>query len=63
MINEVLHSRLIAFALGCWTFYCASIGAYDGALFIPCVYGILLLFNHLDQKKNVGAANTDARNE
>lgn len=61
MINEVLHSRLIAFALGCWTFYCASIGAYDGALFIPFVYGILLLFNHLDQKKSTQSAKTSAQ--
>jgi len=63
MINEVLHSRLIAFALGAWMVYCGSIGAYDGALFIPMIYALLLLLNHLDQKKSDSAANTDAQNK
>lgn len=63
MINEVLHSRLIAFFLGLWAMYCASIGAYDGALFIPMIYALLLLLNHLDQKKNDGAGNADAQNK
>ena len=61
MINEVLHSRLIAFFLGLWAMYCASIGAYDGALFIPMIYALLLLLNHMDQKKSDSAANTDAQ--
>ena len=60
MINEVLHSRLIAFALGAWMVYCGSIGAYDGALFIPMIYASLLLLNHMDQKKSDGAGNADA---
>lgn len=60
MINEVLHSRLIAFFLGLWAMYCASIGAYDGALFIPMIYALLLLLNHIDQKKSDGAGNADA---
>ena len=63
MINEVLHSRLIAFFLGLWAMYCASIGAYDGALFIPFIYGLLLLLNHLDQKKSDSAANNDAQSK
>lgn len=63
MINEVLHSRLIAFALGAWMVYCGSIGAYDGALFIPMIYALLLLLNHMDQKKSDSAANTDAQNK
>lgn len=61
MINEVLHSRLIAFVLGAWMVYCGSIGAYDGALFIPMIYGLLLLLNHMDQKKSNGAGNADAQ--
>ena len=61
MINEVLHSRLIAFVLGVWMMYCASIGAYDGALFIPFIYGMLLLLNHLDQKKSTRSAKTNAQ--
>ena len=61
MINEVLHSRLIAFFLGLWAMYCASIGAYDGALFIPFIYGMLLLLNHLDQKKSTRSAKTNAQ--
>ena len=63
MINEVLHSRLIAFVLGVWMMYCASIGAYDGAIFIPFIYGMLLLFNHLDQKKSEGSCNAHAQNK
>lgn len=63
MINEVLHSRAIAFILGVWMSYCASIGAYDGALFIPMIYGLMLLLNHMDQKKSDSAANTDAQNK
>ena len=63
MINEVLHSRLIAFALGAWMVYCGSIGAYDGAIFIPFIYGMLLLLNYLEQKKSDSAANTDAQNK
>lgn len=63
MINEVLHSRLIAFALGAWMVYCGSIGAYDGATFILLFYGLMLLLNHLDQKKSDSAANTDAQNK
>ena len=63
MINEVLHSRLIAFFLGLWAMYCASIGAYDGALFIPFIYGMLLLLNHLDQKKSTRSAKTNAQNK
>lgn len=63
MINEVLHSRLIAFVMGSWSVYCGSIGAYDGATFILLFYGLMLLLNHLDQKKNVSAANTDAQNK
>ena len=63
MINEVLHSRLIAFVLGVWMMYCASIGAYDGALFIPFIYGMLLLLNHLDQKKSTRSAKTNAQNK
>ena len=63
MINEVLHSRLTAFALGAWMCYCGSIGAYDGALFIPMIYALLLLLNHLDQKKSDSTANTDAQNK
>lgn len=61
MINEVLNSRLIAFIMGFWAMYCASIGAYDGALFIPMIYGLLLLLNHMDQKKSSGAGNADAQ--
>ena len=63
MINEVLHSRLIAFALGAWMCYCGSIGAYDGALFIPMIYALLLLLNHLDQKKSTRSAKTNAQNK
>ena len=63
MINEVLHSRLIALVLGVWMMYCASIGAYDGAIFIPFIYGMLLLFNHLDQKKSEGSRNAHAQNK
>lgn len=63
MINEVLHSRLIAFALGAWSFYCGSIGAYDGALFIPMIYALLLLLNHMDQKKSTRSAKTNAQNK
>ncbi|PEH04757.1 hypothetical protein CP356_02545 [Lactobacillus sp. UMNPBX5] len=54
MINEVLHSRLIAFVMGSWSVYCGSIGAYDGATFILLFYGLMLLLNHLDQKKEAG---------
>lgn len=63
MINEILHSRLIAYFLGSWSFYCASIGAYDGALFIPFIYGMLLLLNHIDQKKSEGSRNAHAQNK
>ncbi|MBU9695216.1 hypothetical protein KSL82_04805 [Limosilactobacillus portuensis] len=63
MINEVLHSRLIAFALGAWMFYCSSVGAYDGALFIPMIYALLLLLNHMDQKKSTRSAKTNAQNK
>lgn len=61
MINEVLHSRLIAFVMGLWSMYCGSIGAYDGATFILLFYGLMLLLNHLDQKKSDSAANTNAQ--
>lgn len=61
MINEVLHSRLIAFFLGLWAMYCASIGAYDGAIFIPFIYGLVLLLNHMDQKKSTRSAKTNAQ--
>ena len=61
MINEVLHSRLIAFVLGAWMVYCGSIGAYDGALFIPMIYALLLLLNHIDQKKSTRSAKTNAQ--
>lgn len=61
MINEVLHSRLIAFALGAWMVYCGSIGAYDGAIFIPFIYALLLLLNHMDQKKSTRSAKTNAQ--
>ena len=61
MINEVLHSRLIAFVMGSWSVYCGSIGAYDGATFILLFYGLMLLLNHWDQKKSDSAANTDAQ--
>ncbi len=63
MINEVLHSRAIAFALGAWMVYCGSIGAYDGALFIPMIYALLLLLNHMDQKKSEGSRNAQAQNK
>lgn len=63
MINEVLHSRLIAFFLGLWAMYCASIGAYDGALFIPSIYGMLLLLNHIDQKKSEGEGSSNAQSK
>lgn len=63
MINEVLHSRLIAFALGAWMFYCSSVGAYDGALFIPMIYALLLLLNHMDQKKSTRSAKTNAQSK
>ena len=63
MINEALHSRLIAFVMGLWSMYCGSIGAYDGATFILLFYGLMLLLNHLDQKKSDSAANTDAQNK
>ena len=63
MINEVLHSRLIAFFLGLWAMYCASIGAYDGALFIPMIYALLLLLNHMDQKKSEDSRNAHAQNK
>lgn len=63
MINEVLHSRLIAFALGAWMVYCGSIGAYDGALFIPMIYALLLLLNHIDQKRSEGSRNAHAQNK
>lgn len=63
MINEVLHSRLIAFVMGSWSVYCGSIGAYDGATFILLFYGLMLLLNHMDQKKSGSTANTDAQNK
>lgn len=61
MINEVLHSRLIAFVMGFWAMYCGSIGAYDGAVFILMFYGLMLLLNHLDQKKSSNAADITAQ--
>lgn len=61
MINEVLNSRLIAFIMGFWAMYCGSIGAYDGAMFILMFYGLMLLLNHMDQKKSSGAGNADAQ--
>lgn len=61
MINEVLNSRLIAFIMGFWAMYCGSIGAYDGAMFILMFYGLMLLLNHMDQKKSNGAGNADAQ--
>ena len=63
MINEILHSRLIAYFLGSWSFYCGSIGAYDGALFIPMIYALLLLLNHIDQKKSEGSRNAHAQSK
>lgn len=63
MINEVLHSRAIAFILGTWMSYCASIGAYDGATFILLFYGLMLLLNHIDQKKSEGSRNAHAQNK
>lgn len=63
MMNEVLHSRLVAFIMGSWSVYCGSIGAYDGATFILLIYGLMLLSNHLDQKKSDSAENTDAKNK
>ena len=63
MINEVLHSRAIAFVLGVWMMYCASIGAYDGAIFIPLIYGMLLLLNHMDQKKSEGEGSSNAQSK
>lgn len=63
MINEVLHSRLIAFVMGAWMVYCGNIGAYDGALFIPMIYALLLLLNHIDQKKSEGSRNAHAQNK
>ena len=63
MINEVLNSRLIAFIMGFWAMYCGSIGAYDGAMFILMFYGLMLLLNHMDQKKSSGAGNADAQNK
>ena len=61
MINEVLHSRLIAFVMGLWSMYCGSIGDYDGEKFILFFFGLMLLLNHLDQKKSDSAANTNAQ--
>ena len=63
MINEVLHSRLIAFVMGLWSMYCGSIGAYDGATFILLFYGLMLLLNHLDQKKSIGEGSSNAQNK
>lgn len=63
MINEVLHSRLIAFVMGLWAMYCGSIGAYDGATFILLFYGLMLLLNHLDQKKSIGEGSSNAQNK
>ena len=61
MINEVLHSRLISFVMGSWSVYCGSIGAYDGATFILLFYGLMLLLNHLDQKKSTRSTKTNAQ--
>ena len=63
MINEVLHSRLIAFVMGLWSMYCGSIGAYDGATFILLFYGLMLLLNHLDQKKSIGEGSSNAQSK
>ena len=63
MINEVLHSRLIAFVMGLWSVYCGSIGAYDGATFILLFYGLMLLLNHLDQKKSIGEGSSNAQSK
>ena len=63
MINEVLNSRLIAFIMGFWAMYCGSIGAYDGAMFILMFYGLMLLLNHMDQKKSEGSRNAHAQNK
>ena len=61
MINEVLHSRLIAFVMGFWAMYCGSIGAYDGAVFILMVYGLMLFLNQLDKKKSSNASEITAQ--
>ena len=63
MINEVLHSRLIAFVMGSWSVYCGSIGAYDGATFILLFYGLMLLLNHMDQKKSIGEGSSNAQSK
>jgi uncharacterized membrane protein len=49
--------------MGSWSVYCGSIGAYDGATFILLFYGLMLLLNHLDQKKSTRSAKTNAQNK
>lgn len=63
MINEVLHSRLIAFVMGFWSMYCGSIGAYDGATFILLLYGLMLLCESHGSKKSAGDHNADAQSK
>ncbi|PWT33886.1 hypothetical protein DKZ29_01650 [Limosilactobacillus reuteri] len=56
-MTKIINSKLTAMLMGAWIAYCASVGDYDGAVFLLFFYSLLLW--DLNAKKATDAGNTD----
>lgn len=56
-MTKIINSKLTAMLIGAWITYCASVGDYDGAVFLLFFYSLMLW--DLNAKKATGAGNTD----
>lgn len=41
-LTKIVNSKLLAMLIGAWIAYCASVGDYDGAVFLLFFYSLLL---------------------
>ncbi|MCH5385945.1 hypothetical protein DKZ23_06230 [Limosilactobacillus reuteri] len=41
-LTKIVNSKLLAMLIGAWVAYCASVGDYDGAVFLLFFYSLML---------------------
>lgn len=58
-LTKIVNSKLTAMLIGAWIAYCASVGDYDGAVFLLFFYSLMLW--DLNTKKATGTGNTDGK--
>ncbi|MBB1078929.1 hypothetical protein H5S09_04020 [Limosilactobacillus sp. STM2_1] len=60
-MTKIVNSKITAMLIGAWIAYCASLGDYDGAVFLLFFYSLLLW--NLHTKKATGSDTADGKSK